>query len=173
MQTQPGVQALINSDITTNGLNQITGALLNSVLTVMNGAIFQSSTLSLTNGESSSSAIPGSAVYLYSGGNFKLAKANGISTAGIIGLSASTIVSGASGVVTIGSVITLTTAQWDAIVTGQSGGLTAGILYFLDPSTFGFLTATPPSTAGQVITLIGRALSTTQLLLTIGSPALL
>ena len=64
------------------------------------------------------------------------------------------------------------TAQWDAI-TGQTGGLTFNSTYFLDPTTAGKLTTTPPSTAGQVNVLIGTAISATALDLEIQPPILL
>ena len=68
-----------------------------------------------------------------------------------------------------------TTAQWDAVVTGQTGGLTFNSLYFLDPTSPGKLTTTPPTTAGsgQCNVLVGRAMSTTELALNIRDPILL
>jgi hypothetical protein len=54
------------------------------------------------------------------------------------------------------------TAQWD-VVTGQTGGLTPGAMYFLSNSTDGALTTTAPSTG--YICPIGRALSTTKMAL--------
>jgi hypothetical protein len=44
-QTQATVQTAINTNITTNGINAITGAKLNSVLTTMTGAMFQGTTV--------------------------------------------------------------------------------------------------------------------------------
>jgi len=60
-------------------------------------------------------------------------------------------------------ILSLTTAQWDAIA-GTTGGLTPGQDYFLSATTAGNLTATPPTTAGStVITKLGTALSATDL----------
>jgi hypothetical protein len=67
-------------------------------------------------------------------------------------------------------VVTLTTAQWDAVVTGQSGGLTAGAWYYLSSATAGFLTTTAPSVGGTFKTLVGLAISPTELQLQLGEP---
>ena len=60
--------------------------------------------------------------------------------------------------------VELTTAEWDAI-TGESGGLTVDERYYLSAATAGKLTGTPPVGTGTFQTLVGIALSTTQLLL--------
>jgi len=52
-------------------------------------------------------------------------------------------------------------------ITGLSG-LTSGSVYFLSPTTAGTLTTTEPTTVGQVSKPIGKALSTTSLLVNIG-----
>ena len=67
-------------------------------------------------------------------------------------------------------IVTLTTAQWDAVVTGESGGLTANDVYYLSDVTAGLLTTTPPTASGSYVTPIGRALSATQLQLELGLP---
>lgn len=61
-------------------------------------------------------------------------------------------------------IVELTTAQWDAL-TGESGGLTVDERYYVSAATAGHLVGTPPSTTGTFQTLVGIALSTTQLLL--------
>lgn len=115
----------------------------------------------------------GAAVYITGSGTISLAEANAYSTAGVVSLVSASILNGASGVTTLSGILSLTTSQWDAIVTGESGGLTSGSLYFLDPSTAGNLTKTAPSTTGQVITVIGRAISPTVLSISLGTPTLL
>lgn len=57
--------------------------------------------------------------------------------------------------------LALTTAQWDA-VTGQSGGLTPSAIYYLGLAP-GTLTTTPPSSSGQLVCQVGRAMSATSL----------
>ena len=86
------------------------------------------------------------------------------------GLSQNAIPSGAS-VITVQTdgPFTLTTEQWDAIVTGESGGLTAGLSYWLDDSNQGKLTSTEPL-AGDTTCPIGYAISPTVLVLAIGLP---
>ena len=69
---------------------------------------------------------------------------------------------GASGNVRMGGLVTASKAQWDAI-TGQSGGLTPGMLYYLS-AEFGMLSSTPPDPAaypGAWIVEMGIAQSAT------------
>jgi hypothetical protein len=58
----------------------------------------------------------------------------------------------------------LTTAQWDE-VTGASGGLTAGAVYYLSATSLGGLTATAPTGSGTFVAQVGVALNDTSLLL--------
>ena len=63
-----------------------------------------------------------------------------------------------------------------AIVTGQAAvaqTLDAGDLFFVSASTPGLLTKTPPSSAGQYVTLVGEAPNTTELSVQIRRPILL
>jgi hypothetical protein len=120
-----------------------------------------------------SPVVQGAPVYVTGSGTVAPAQANGFSTSGVLGIANALIApSGIGGVVVTGPLV-LSTAQWDAVVTGESGGLTSGTLYFLDSAVTGKLTATAPSTPGQVVTLIGRAISPTTLIITIGAPLLL
>jgi hypothetical protein len=104
-------------------------------------------------------------------GGVNLAEANASSTSQAIGLVLSTtIATTASGNMQIAGPFTATTAQWDAVVTGESGGLTPGTAYWLDPATAGNLTATPPSTPTQFDTYVGIAQSSTVMILGIAQP---
>lgn len=120
----------------------------------------QDTEFSLINHESTA-VVCGSAVYIDAAGGFKKAQANATATSDVIGLvaSAPSIANGVSGSVCVQDMLTLTTTQWDA-VTGQTGGLVPG-KYYLDPATAGKITNTPPSTVGQLVVEIGRAVSTT------------
>lgn len=129
--------------------------------------------ISLTSAESSATTSIGSPVYISGSGAFKRSLANSYATSGVIGLATAAITSSSSGYIATQGVLTLTTGQWDAIVTGESGGLTAGSLYFVDPTTIGNLTSTVPTTVGQVIVCVGRALSSTTLLIEMQEPILL
>jgi hypothetical protein len=63
-----------------------------------------------------------------------------------------------------------------AIVVGQaavSQTLDAGDLFFLSATTAGHLTKTPPSSAGQYVTLVGEAPNNTELTVKIRRPILL
>jgi hypothetical protein len=69
----------------------------------------------------------------------------------------------------VSGIITLTTATWDAL-TGESGGLSVGILYYLG-SIYGTLTSTCP-TSGYV-TELGTAVDVDKFLISIKRPILL
>jgi len=115
---------------------------------------------SLMNNQGSTVVI-GRAVYSDASGTFKLAQANASTTRLVTGLVLDTSVNnGAAGNIATDGVLTATTAQWD-VVTGGSGGLTAGSKYFLSNGTAGGITATAPTTGYLVY--VGKALSTTQL----------
>jgi len=128
-------------------------------------------TARVTNG--TASTIPaGSAVYISGSDTVSLAVASTFATSGVIGLATKAIAAGASEIITAAGFVTLSTGEWDA-VTGQVGGLTINGLYFLSPFTAGYLTTVPPTTPGQCNVLIGRALSSTTLLVAIQPPILL
>jgi hypothetical protein len=61
--------------------------------------------------------------------------------------------------------LTLTTAEWDARVTGQSGGLTPGAEYFVSAAAAGKLVVAAPSGGGQYVAPVGVALSATTLVI--------
>jgi hypothetical protein len=103
----------------------------------------------------------------------KRAQANAKATSKLagLGLDASVAAGGTGNIITSG-VLVATTTQWDAVA-GTTGGLAFGTLYFVDPANPGKITSTVPTTAGQTVTLVGIALSTTELELTIQPPILL
>ncbi|MEX0827566.1 MAG: hypothetical protein WD005_01300 [Haliea sp.] len=100
------------------------------------------------------------------------AQANAIGTARVIALLVEAIADGASGSALSDGRVSASTAEWDA-VTGQTGGLTAGSKYYLDPATAGKLTVTPPSADGHVVAPVGTAKSTTEFEVSIGARVLL
>lgn len=121
--------------------------------------------MSLTNGEAGS-LVCGQPVYLLSADTVKKARANAAGTATCIGLVAdTTVLTGQPANIQSDGVMALTTAQWDA-VTGGSGGLTTGSIYFLSTATAGAIVTTVPSTGYNQV--IGKAISTTELLIRIG-----
>lgn len=87
----------------------------------------------------------------------------------VAGLAAATAVAGERVVVQTHGVLTLTEAQWDAVIEGVStGGLTAGEIYFLSTALpTGQITAVSPSVSGQWIAQVGLALSPVDLLIRI------
>jgi hypothetical protein len=120
----------------------------------------QDTEFNLTNHEVGA-VVCGAPVYIDAVGGFKKAQANAAATADVIGLVAQTpsIAASGTGAVCVQDVLTLTTTQWDAI-TGLSGGLVPG-KYYLDPVTSGKMTNTAPTTTGQLVVELGRALSAT------------
>lgn len=128
---------------------------------------------SASNGETTAALPFGTPVYAFSGTAVKRGQANAKATSKIIGLVYdASIATGANGSVAQGGILTGSTAQWDAVA-GTSGGLAVGAFYFLDATNPGKLTATAPSTAGQVNVCIGSALSSTELEVDIELPILL
>ena len=122
---------------------------------------------------SNASTLPvGTPVYASSAGHVDNAKADAAATSVCIGLvakPAGILGSGSSGkgkIRTTG-MIRATTGQWDTI-TGGSGGLTVGARYYVSSATAGKLTTTPGTLPMQV----GKAISTTEMLLNIAIPVI-
>ena len=127
----------------------------------------------ITNAESSVSLVIGMAVYATGADQVKRGQANAKATSQICGIVYDTsVAASASGNIAQSGVMVATTTQWDAVA-GTTGGLAFGALYFLDPANPGKITSAVPTTAGQTNTLIGRALSATELELMIAPPILL
>lgn len=119
------------------------------------------------------SIIIAQAVHTKPNGNVDLAQADAGATVEVLGLVRdSSIAAAASGAIQTDGVLSATTGQWDT-VTGETGGLTAGAVYYLDPSTPGNLTQTAPSTVGQFVVRVGRAISTTEMEISVSQPILL
>ena len=129
--------------------------------------------LRLTNEEQDNLPI-GTVLYASSTLGVKRANALSIFTKDVIGLVYSDpyVVPGDLGEVIISGTLIATTDQWD-VITGVPGGLVPGSLYFLDPYKIGKLTALIPYIRGQYAISIGRALSSTVLLVKIAGDILL
>jgi hypothetical protein len=128
---------------------------------------------SVTNGEGAAAVVIGAPVYASAADTVKRAQANAKATAKLagLGLDPSIAAAGVGNIITGGTLVA-TTTQWDAVA-GTTGGLAFGTLYFVDPANPGKLTSTVPTTVGQCVTLVGIALSTTELELSIQPPVLL
>lgn len=94
------------------------------------------------------------------------AQADDIDTALVTGLAVVPGVAGEPVLTQLSGPVTLTTAQWDAI-TGQVGGLTPGVPYFLDAATEGKLTTTAPGGGGDFVTPVGIGLTARDFLIQI------
>jgi len=105
----------------------------------------------------------GTPVYITTNDTVDKAKADAVGTVECIGLmQATSTASSSTGFCQTEGILDATTGQWDA-VTGGSGGLTAGTIYYVSEATAGMLTSTAPSTTGQFIKQVGIALSTTEM----------
>ena len=115
-----------------------------------------------------STAIAGAPVYVDGGTSVDLSQANAAGTSDTIGLSAAAVTAAATGTVIFNGLVTLTTAEWDAVA-GTTGGLTAGAKYYLSDATAGRLVeqGSIPTVAGRFVVEIGEALDTTDLIVTI------
>ena len=115
----------------------------------------------------------GNAVYSDAANGVDLAQANASGTVEVLGLVKDVSISAsASGPIQTDGILAATTGQWDTIA-GTTGGLSAGSVYYLDASTAGFLTETAPTTVGQFVVRIGKAISTTEMEISIAQPILL
>lgn len=111
----------------------------------------------------------GSPVYISSSQNVSLANANSNTTYNLIGLAQYNISTSTTGFIQSAGVLTATTTEWDS-VTGGSGGLTAGSIYYLSDSTAGRLTSTAPTTLNHWVCEVGTALNSTELLINLRRP---
>lgn len=149
-------------------------------LVIVNGRVSQlpagdsisgvaTTTKSITN-DNGGTIVIGEAVYASAADHVDKADGTNMNKSEVVGLvSDPTILTGAVGNIQISGILTATTGQWDA-VTGGSGGLTVGSVYYLDVATPGHLTVTPPLTLTDWLVRIGRALSTTELEIGIEPP---
>lgn len=112
-----------------------------------------------TNGEAGS-ITQGMAVYISASGTVKKAKADAAGTSKAFGLvSDASISAAASGQIIFEGILSM--ADWTSIIGTTS--LTFDTYYFLSPNTAGLLTATPPTTVGQLNVIVGHALSATEM----------
>jgi len=73
------------------------------------------------------------------------------------------------GIFQVDGILSLTTSQWDNI-TGDTGGLRPGRMYFLDDNTISKITRVAPATVGHYIVRLGTAISKTDFTISIGTP---
>jgi hypothetical protein len=109
--------------------------------------------------EVDSACQPGQPLYLKPNGHLDLAKADGFATARVCGLAIEVGTPTVSVDYTPDGVIAL--PDWSA-VTGTAS-LLPGADYFLSPDTAGKLTTIAPTTSGQLVVALGRALSVQKL----------
>lgn len=97
-------------------------------------------------------------------------EANGLSSAATIGLLTSAVdASNRDSSAQYAGIVEMTTAEWDA-VTGDTGGLALGVLYYVSSTVTGKISSTRTGVSNRCITLLGIALSPTELQLQICGP---
>lgn len=149
-------------------------------LVIVNGRVSQlpagdtisgvGTTTKLVTNDNASPIVIGEPVYSSAADHVDLADGTNVNKSEVVGLvSDVSIAAGVTGNIQTGGILSATTGQWDAI-TGGSGGLTVGSVYYLDVATPGHLTLTPPVTLTDWLVRIGRALSTTELEIGIEPP---
>jgi hypothetical protein len=111
----------------------------------------------------------GSPLYLTGASHVDLARANAAGTVQVVGLALEVVAAGFScNYISEGAI---ERSNWSEIA--GTANLSAGVTYFLDPSLAGRITTTAPTTAGQYVVRVGRAVSTTTLDIEIELPILL
>lgn len=129
--------------------NGTTGKIIkNSSVTITDITNLQTSGNTLSVTQSAHGFVVGDVVYINGSGVYVKAQANADATSEVVG-----IVSAVTDVNTF-------TLQFGGLVTGLSG-LTVGAAYYLSPSSAGAITATKPTTVGQVVKPLLVARTTT------------
>lgn len=122
----------------------------------------------LTNDNAGTLAI-GTPLYSKSANKVDTARANAAATAIVIGLATGPATTGNPIAFQSAGLLSLTTAQWD-LRTGDVGGLVAGTQYWLDPAAVGKLVKVAPAASTNYVTLVGQALNTTDMMITLNDP---
>jgi len=97
------------------------------------------------------------------------ARANALATSLVLGLAANAAAVGSRVFCKYAEILELTADEWDALIV-EGGALAAGQAYYLDAAAAGFITATPPSAGGDLVVLVGIAVSADELQVTLGTP---
>lgn len=124
---------------------------------------------SSSNAETDVDVIVGQPLYLQSNGHLDLAQANAIATCRICGLALTD--ANATTAVNYSVDGTVDRADWTP-VTGTVS-LTPGAPYYLSPDEPGKLTTIAPETVGQIVALVGFAISATRFAIEVQTPILL
>lgn len=142
----------------------------------LNAVVAEIETLTQTNDEAGALVIC-TPVYSDAADGVKKAQANASGTVEVIGFAtAATIATGQPATVQTSGVLSATTTQWDACAAtadSQSGGLTFNTVYYLDAAAAGKYTKTAPTADGKYVVRLGKAISTTEMLIDIQEPILL
>ena len=141
----------------------------------LNAAVAEIETLTQTNGESRALVIC-TPVYSSAVDTVKKGQADASGTVEILGLAVTPSVAGSgTGSVQTSGVLTATTTQWDAVAAtadSQSGGLTFNTVYYLDSVAAGKISKRLRPLVVSTSSL-GKAISTTEMVIDIKAPILL
>jgi len=119
----------------------------------------------------SSTISPGEPLLSGTFGGYHVARliADGSTSGLVVGLAVTAGGDGVDVTYQFEGIMTLTTAEWEAITQG-GGGLSPGSAFYVSDLTTGLITSVQPSTPGHQIILLGYAISETQLQLMINFP---
>lgn len=128
---------------------------------VLDAVVTEVDIYTMTN-ESGTTINIGMPVYADGANTAAAAQADAAASSRVIGIMQDETANEATGNVQTSGVFTATTGDWD-VLTGGSGGLTAGATYFLSDATAGGLTTTAPTASGNFYAKVGVALTATSL----------
>ncbi len=155
----PSVTLLFEADCVTATVNEaqvtatVNDAAVNVTFPGTQGPAGPAGSQTLLNVVTDDTVVPGQAVYFKpTTGRLGLSRADADATARVDGI----VTVGASPTFTATVLVsgTHTLADWTAVI--GSATLTPGAVYFLSETTAGGLTTTPPSSAGESITKVGK-----------------
>ncbi len=124
------------------------------------GGSSETGQLTLTNSDAAAAAV-GEIFYIFGASSVKKAKGDAVATAEAVAMATAVIASAATGVF-----------AFNGVVTGLTG-LTPGSTYYLSAATAGAMTTTAPTTTGQYVVRLGKAVSATEFMLQPSRPILL
>jgi hypothetical protein len=99
------------------------------------------------------------------------AKADAISSSSVVGLALTSNTDDDGVHYQSTGIVTLTADEWDAVITGSSGGLAPGFSYYVSDATAGFLAVRSAIvTSGHFLAQVGIALSATEIQMQLSAP---
>lgn len=152
------IMSLVDSAVGVRDINESVAdtILLSDSVTVAGGRVESPPSTTYQSAIFDSTAQVGMVLYVPSSGHVDLARANSTATSWAVGLVSRAASSGNIGEYQTGGEITL--SDWTSII--GSTNLSPGAYYYLSATTAGLLTTNAPSSPGQQVVAVARALTT-------------